>query len=213
MDMTRRGRLFIIILLCAFLAAAGCSGSGRADDSAEQPGPEEHPRLQAEDLLNYDKSLVEALGGTLPDKRKVSLLVEKSQYRLTVLYDGRAVKQYPVVFGGGKGDKLMEGDNCVPEGSFTIRDLYPHQAWSKFLWIDYPTADSWAKHDQAKAEGSIPPDARIGGEVGIHGTEAGEDYLILEGINYTGGCIGMLRTDVDELYGACRAGTPVDILP
>jgi hypothetical protein len=27
-----------------------------------------------------------------------------------------------------------------------IKDMYPHESWSKFLWLDYPTTQSWRKH-------------------------------------------------------------------
>ncbi len=190
---------------------------GETGDAAAGPAadaqPAVHVRLAAGDLLNYDKPVSEALGGNGFDGGKISLYVEKSQFRLTVLYDGTPVKQYPVCFGGNTAEKLMQGDGCVPEGRFIIGSLYPHEAWSKFLWIDYPNDDSWRKHNAAKAEGRIPGDAAIGGEVGIHGTGVGEDYLIQQGINYTGGCVGMLRTDVDEVFSACRAGTPILIVP
>lgn len=33
--------------------------------------------------------------------------------------------------------------------------------------LDYPTADSWKKHNQAKKEGLIPSNAKIGGDIKI----------------------------------------------
>lgn len=199
-----------ISLMAEINDAGEAGGAGQGDEAEARPAV--HIRLATGDLLNYGTPLGGLLGGGF-DKDDISLYVEKSQYRLTVLFDGVAVKQYPVCFGGNMADKLMQGDGCVPEGQFVIKALYPHESWSKFLWIDYPNADSWRKHDAAKAEGRIPSDAAIGGEVGIHGTGVGEDYLIMQGINYTAGCAGMLRSDVDEVYAACQAGTPILIVP
>lgn len=89
-----------------------------------------HVPPSGSELLNDHKSLKNLI--TLaPDKQKSSLLIEKSKHRLTFYYDGKAVKSYPVVFGGNpKGDKFQEGDLKTPEGIFRIRDFYPHPTWS-----------------------------------------------------------------------------------
>ncbi|NJM90637.1 MAG: murein L,D-transpeptidase [Hydrococcus sp. RU_2_2] len=97
--------------------------------------------------------------------------------------------------------------------SFKLRDLYPHPTWSKFLWIDYPTQESWRKHLQAKREGKIAWSDRIGGEVGIHGVPAERDSLIDNRIHWTWGCISLKNQDVDELYQFVRVGTLVEIVP
>jgi hypothetical protein len=212
---------FMLVSVLTFILALGGrsrsarngEAAGAGSDSAPEAQAAVHIRLAAGDLLNYDRPITEVLGGGRFDKGKISLYVEKSQFRLTVLYDGTPVKQYPVCFGGNTEDKLMQGDGCVPEGRFVIRELYPHQSWSRFLWIDYPNQDSWRKYNAAKTEGRIPQDTAIGGEVGIHGTQEGEDYLILQGINYTAGCVGMLRSDVEEVFNVCRTGTPILIVP
>src|SRR5438128_1545315 len=85
--------------------------------------------------------LERAIGERRPDLRKISLRIEKSAYRLTVSYNGRPVKTYPVVLGGcPTNDKLRKGDRCTPEGTFHVRALYPHKDWSRFIWLDYPTS-------------------------------------------------------------------------
>lgn len=169
-----------------------------------------HIRLVKGDLLNYDRPLGELLGGGF-DKGKVSILVEKSEYRLTLLYDGQPVKQYPIVMGIAVDDKLRAGDGHTPEGSFVLQDLYPHQSFSKFLYINYPNDDSWAKHNQAVREGAIPADAGIGGEIGIHGSAQASQVEKME--NWTGGCVALTNADVDEVYTVCRKGTVVTIVP
>ncbi|MEZ0370588.1 MAG: murein L,D-transpeptidase family protein [Candidatus Sericytochromatia bacterium] len=164
-------------------------------------------------LLNTAKPLT----GLLPaafDKAKISLLVEKSQYRLTVFYQRRAIKSYPVVLGPDPvSDKRREGDGATPEGVFHIRNLYPHDRWSKFMWIDYPTAESYQKHKQAKQEGLIPADATIGGEVGIHGVPGGDNGIIDRRENWTAGCISLKNPDIDEIYSVSSQGMTIEILP
>ena len=79
---------------------------------------------------NYAESeqrqLKELLGSDF-DPEKVSVLVEKSAYRLTVFYDLEPVKIFPVVFGSAPvGDKFAEGDRKTQEGIYRVRDLYLH---------------------------------------------------------------------------------------
>lgn len=163
--------------------------------------------------LNLDKSLSSLLPAHY-DQSRISLLVEKGRYRLTVYYGGTALKSYPVVLGPNPvSDKRREGDGATPEGIFHIRNLYPHAKWSKFMWVDYPTAESWQRFAAAKAAGEIPADATIGGEIGIHGVPAHDDALIDRRVNWTAGCVSLKRADIDELYQVSRKGMLVEIVP
>ena len=169
--------------------------------------------LQNRNLLNYDRPLTQLLV-TNSDRTATSILIEKSQKRLTLYYQEQPIKSYPLVLGNDPvGDKRQEGDYKTPEGMFKIRDLYPHPQWSKFIWIDYPTAESWDKHLEAKRQGLIPASATIGGEIGIHGVPRGGDYLIDENKNWTWGCIALKNQDVDEIYDWLQVGTTVEIIP
>jgi murein L,D-transpeptidase YafK len=147
-------------------------------------------------------------------KSRISLLIEKRNYRLTVYYDQQPIKSYPMVLGGNPvGDKRQEGDNKTPEGIFRIRDHYPHPDWSQFLWLDYPTPSSRQKHCLAKQSGQISPVASVGSEIGIHGVPEGKDSLIDKRQNWTAGCIALKRQDVDEIAGLIQVGTVVEIIP
>ncbi|MFB2983067.1 L,D-transpeptidase family protein [Microseira sp. BLCC-F43] len=92
-----------------------------------------------------------------------------------------------------------------------MKDLYPHAAWSKFIWLDYPTKSSWRKHFKAKREGQINWNDSIGSEIGIHGTP--DDSLIKKKSNWTLGCVSLKNKDVDELYQFVQKGTEVEIIP
>ncbi len=160
--------------------------------------------------LNYDQPLTKLIENVNADS--ISILIEKSEYKLTIMSNNKRIKSYPVVFGSNPvDDKLREGDSCTPEGFFTVLDLYPHKSWSKFIWIDYPTAESWRKHNAAKDSGMIRSSASIGGEIGIHGVPSGYDNMIDEKFNWTLGCISLKNSDIDEIYAIIKAGTEIEI--
>jgi len=140
------------------------------------------------------------------------LVCDKSDYSLTLFDDNGWLVKYPVVFGKDDlGDKLYEGDRRTPEGTFTIINKRVHEKWSRYMGIDYPTAESYAKFNQRKANGTIPKTARIGGSIGIHGTWPREDYAVDQYKNWTLGCISMKNEDVKELFAMLPVGTKLVI--
>jgi murein L,D-transpeptidase YafK len=172
-----------------------------------------HSAISRNELLNYSQSVEELIGETV-NKHKTSILIEKSKHRITLYYNQKPIKSYPVVFGSSpKGDKLKEGDKRTPEGIYQIKDLYPHPSWSKFMWLNYPNAASWRKHFQAKTQGKISWFDSIGGEVGIHGVPQGSDEMVDNRTNWTWGCPSLKNQDVDELYKVVKIGTLVEVVP
>lgn len=142
----------------------------------------------------------------------VSILIDKSDYTLSVYDDKGWYATYPVVFGNNSlDDKKMEGDKNTPEGTFRINSRRPHDKWYRFMGIDYPTKESWAKFKLRKQRGEIPASASIGGAIGIHGTWPHEDFVIDNYKNWTMGCISMKNSDVNELYSFTSPGTQVVI--
>lgn len=165
-----------------------------------------------EKLIGKNKSLKEITHENQYNPGQMSILICKSKYRLFVKYDGNFIKSYPVVFGSNpKDDKLIQGDGCTPEGIFHIRAKYQHKKWSRFMWIDYPNKSSYEKFNRAIANKTIPKNADIGGQVGIHGTRAGQDLLVSFGINWTKGCISLKRKDIEDLFDVVPNGTEVTI--
>ncbi|HLO85003.1 MAG TPA: L,D-transpeptidase [Nostocaceae cyanobacterium] len=171
-----------------------------------------HSPPTGNEFLNYNQ-LLDKLLPSARDKDKISILIEKSKHRLTIFYDKKPIKSYPVVFGEPLGDKLGQGDKKTPEGILQIQDLYPHPSWSKFMWLNYPNPQSWRKHLQAKTSGQLPWNVAIGGEVGIHGVPYNADNLIENRENWTLGCPSLKNQDVDEIYQWVQKGTVVEILP
>lgn len=129
--------LVVLAVLSAVAWRYGWLSGGTSDSTGIGHTGRVHPRLLDHDLLNHGEPLAEAMGGGEADRGEVSILIEKSMYRLTVLYRGEDVKQYPVVFGANaENDKLFEGDGCVPESRFKIQGLCHHETWSRLLLID-----------------------------------------------------------------------------
>lgn len=168
-----------------------------------------HKRPTVATLLNENQPLQQLLPREF-DRVKTSILIEKSSHRLTLYYNQKPVKSYAVVFGDPQGDKRREGDRKTPEGILRIQDKYPHPKWSKFLWLDYPNAQSQCKHDRAKQRGEIPLSSGIGSEIGIHGVPMGADDWVNKRQNWTLGCPSLKIKDVDELYEIVQIGMIVD---
>ena len=127
--------------------------------------------------------------------------VDKSARRFDVYVNDSLLKTYPCVLGEKPvGDKFHQGDRKTPEGSFTFRSKRVHGQWHKFIWVDYPNAESQRRYDQRKAQGLIPAGKDIGGEIGIHGVPDDMDHWITTGQDWTWGCIALRNVDVDEIY-------------
>ena len=138
------------------------------------------------------------------------LVVHKQTRQMSVFKGLKPLKMYPVVLGHNpRNDKLEQGDRCTPEGVYRVVTKYPHAKWSKFILLNYPTAENWHKFAEAKKRGKIPFDAQIGGDIGIHGTE--DDLKNIQGENWTLGCIALKNKDINELYRLVQSGSIVVI--
>ena len=142
----------------------------------------------------------------------ISIIIDKSDYELSVYDEKGWYATYPVVFGNNSlADKKMEGDKNTPEGSFRIANKRVHEKWCRYMGIDYPTATDREKFNQRKQRGEIPAKASIGGGIGIHGTWPHEDFIIDRYKNWTLGCISMKNEDVKEIFSFTGTGTKVTI--
>lgn len=141
------------------------------------------------------------------------IVIEKQKYEMTIYdVDDNALIIYPVVFGSKDlGDKLMQGDRKTPEGTFHIVSKRPHPKWNKFLALDYPNEESIEKFNARKQEGLIPANAKIGGEIGIHGTWPHEDFAVDQFQNWTMGCVSTKNEYINQLFNTMAIGTTVII--
>lgn len=142
----------------------------------------------------------------------VYIVIDKSDYKLRVFDDNGWFASYPVVFGNNSlKDKKMEGDRNTPEGTFQILGKRYHEKWHRFLLLDYPNEESWKKFKLRKEKGAIPKTARIGGQIGIHGTLPHFNGVIDAYTNWTEGCISLKNYDLEELCSYVHIGTVVKI--
>jgi murein L,D-transpeptidase YafK len=140
------------------------------------------------------------------------LVVDKSDNTITLFDNVDWVLQWPCTFGSNDtGDKLYQGDRRTPDGTFHIVSKAPHNKWHKMMKLDYPTPADQAKFQERKAHGIIPANAKIGGDIAIHGTWPREEFAVEYLQNWTLGCISMRNDHLDELYSMIPIGTPVII--
>ena len=179
-------------LILLMLALGGCSSSSHPDGAA----------------MTIDQKIK----SLHLDRSQMVIYIDKTEHTFTLKIDKTILKQYKCVFGQNPiDDKKCEGDKCTPEGTFHIGAKYPHPLWNKFLWVDYPTKESWDKFQRNKKLGKIPATATIGGQIGIHGVPKRRAVLIDAGINWTDGCISLSNEDVEEIYKYVDVGTKVVI--
>jgi len=137
-----------------------------------------------------------------------ALVVIKAKKRLTLYRNGRAVVSYPVRLGfNGVQEKRYEDDGATPEGNYRVvrmRDRGQTEFYRAFL-LDYPNADDQQRFQSARKTGMIPAQARIGGNIEIHG-EANRQ------LSQTLGCVMLGNRQMDALFQAVEVGTPVTIV-
>jgi murein L,D-transpeptidase YafK len=197
-----RNFLYFMCVLLLVAAGAGCGGGRGKPDTAtlETPLPDyEQQQTQLTPEQKYISQLLTKNGDDSKRDKPTVIVVHKLSRKLTCYRGLTPLKTYPVVLGNDPyNDKLCQGDACTPEGVYRVRAKYPHAKWDSFIWLDYPNTQNWLKFARAKKTGQIPPEADIGGQVGIHGTE--DPSRNITGENWTKGCISLLNKDLDEIY-------------
>ena len=153
----------------------------------DQPLPVyEPPQTNLTPEQKYLANLLAKNGYNGNGAKPTVIVVHKLSRKLTFYQGLTPLKTYSVVLGNDPhNDKLCQGDTCTPEGVYHVRAKYPHSRWDYFIWLDYPNTQNWLKFARAKKAGRLPPDADIGGDVGIHGTE--DPTRNLSGLNWTQG--------------------------
>lgn len=146
------------------------------------------------------------LFGGEPKRR---ILIDKSDFTLT-LYSGDTVeKTFKVALGRNAGDKEKKGDCRTPEGRFRVIQIQPSHTWSH----DF-------KDGNGDIQGAYGPwflrlytgaDATRSGKkwtgIAIHGTHDRSSIGTLA----SEGCIRLHNEDITELKALVEVGTPVII--
>lgn len=199
---------------CLQVVEEGKVNSANPVDSDSVAADEEVPAIAHVAIEDPTEKLVNIIAENNIRKSDLKIYIDKSDYYLAVKHADSVLIKYPCVFGfNAVDDKAMEGDGCTPEGDFGVRSMYAHRSWKYFIWIDYPNAESWSRFKRRKADGEIPEDATIGGEVGIHGVPEGMDSMIDDGTNWTLGCISLKNAHISDLYNSINKYTKIEIVP
>ncbi len=112
---------------------------------------------------------------------------------------------------GGEGPKRMEGDKVTPVGRYRIVSKTPSR-YRVFMALDYPNAEDRSRFARLKAEGVLPKDARIGGDVGIHGSPPEPEWKAThKTVDWTLGCIAVDDDEIQTIARQTPIGTLVEI--
>ena len=146
-----------------------------------------------------------------PKNRVGYILVNKTDKTLKLLTkkNGNVIKTYNIELGKNpKGPKQFQGDLKTPEGIYHIIGKHPTSIAHKGLYLSYPNAKDKAF---AKLNGR-----NAGGCIMIHGLKNGTAASKQNkhpGKNWTGGCIAVTNTEIDEIYDLVKVGIKVEIIP
>ncbi|MCL1048398.1 L,D-transpeptidase family protein [Shewanella abyssi] len=151
-------------------------------------------------------SLISSLA--LASNKADLVIVTKSTASLSLLSQGEIFKTYRIAMGDNPvGHKLTEGDQRTPEGRYLLDYKKLDSAYYRSIHISYPNDEDSLRAD---ALGISP-----GGQIMIHGENPNSNLSPKEAQNYnwTDGCIAVTNTEMDELWRAIDAGTPIEIWP
>lgn len=136
------------------------------------------------------------------------VVVEKSEQRVYLYHDGEVFASYHAKFGGDPvGHKIQQGDQRTPEGRYTLDWKNPNSKYYKSIHISYPN-----RYDRERArELGVDP----GGDIMIHGQPNGYGWIapFSRFVNWTDGCVAVSNEDMELIWNAVDAGTPIEIRP
>jgi murein L,D-transpeptidase YafK len=137
-----------------------------------------------------------------------SILVDKSDRKLTLFHRGREVKVYDIALGRNPiGPKDRQGDGRTPEGLYYIEGRNPQSKFHLSLRVSYPTT---AQRQRAAQRG-----LRAGGDIMIHGLP---DAFASVGAlhrqqDWTEGCVAVTNEEIEEIWSAVPNGAKIFIRP
>ncbi len=148
-----------------------------------------------------------ALASFVEEPPKADLVVvKKSQYRLSLLRNGKEIKSFWIALGANPvGHKVMRGDNRTPEGRYLLDYKKDDSQYYKAIHISYPNINDIKR---AQASGVNP-----GNMLMIHGQPNAVQSSSVQRSNWTNGCIAVLNHDMDEIWRSIEPGTPIEIYP
>lgn len=137
-----------------------------------------------------------------------SLVLDKSERRLTLFWHGTRIREYIVALGRNPvGDKIGRGDGRTPEGLFYIQGHNPQSKYHLSLRISYP--------DSAHRALSRRRGLSAGGDIMIHGLP---DRFASVGAlhrqqDWTEGCVAVTNDEIEEIWRSVPDGARILIKP
>lgn len=137
-----------------------------------------------------------------------SLVLDKSERRLTLYSHGTRIHEYMVALGRNPvGDKLGRGDGRTPEGLFYIEGHNPASKYHLALRISYPDS---AHRALARRHG-----LSAGGDIMIHGLP--DQFASVGALHrqqdWTEGCVAVTNEEIEEIWRAVPDGARILIKP
>jgi murein L,D-transpeptidase YafK len=137
-----------------------------------------------------------------------SIVVDKSDRRLTLLYQGQAVRTYRIALGKNPiGDKQRRGDRRTPEGLYYILGRNPQSKYHRSLRISYP--------DDSDRRTAAQRGVSAGGDIMIHGLP--KAFATVGALHrqqdWTEGCIAVTNDEIEEIWRAVPDGARILIKP
>lgn len=145
-----------------------------------------------------------------PLKGKIDYFVINMKDRELLVFssNNKLWKKYKVALGfEPRGKKEIQGDGKTPEGIYYINDKNPNSVAYKNLGISYPNAEDF---QNSKSLGKPS-----GEDIKIHGLMKKLNMFgrLHRFIDWTGGCIAVSNSEIDELYENVPIGTKIIINP
>lgn len=183
---------------------ASSSGDKSADNKAETPVTDKLTSLDKEPANNNLSQLLHAQTGK--EVAGYSIRIDKGDYQLYLLQDGKMLKSYPIAVGKNAGQKEKRGDNKTPTGVFPVDEVLDASYWT------HDFGDGKGEIEGAYGPYFISLDtyAMSGGAwdgIGIHGTHDPDSI----GTMVSEGCIRMHNEDLLDLYQYIKVGMSVAI--
>lgn len=133
--------------------------------------------------------------------------VHKEDREMKVYSNGELLKTYDIALGfRPEGKKHFQGDGKTPEGVYYINDKNPNSVAHKNLGVSYP---NYEDSEYARDNGKSP-----GGDIKIHGLMRRWKKLGMfhKYVDWTGGCIAVTNSEMDELYKHVKIGAKIKII-
>lgn len=137
-----------------------------------------------------------------------SIVLDKSERRLTMFYRGREVRSYEVALGKNPvGPKMRRGDGRTPEGLYFIEARNPESKYHLSLRISYPAE----KDRERAARRRVSP----GGDIMIHGLPVAFSTVgaLHRQQDWTEGCVAVTNEEIEEIWRAVPNGARILIRP